>query len=180
MNYEIKAKHKPYKFGEKLDVGNIIFFYDEIRQVHIFYKVEDITSKYILVRKRAYDGVPIKRNERTLEKFTEKSMNDYDFYFIADKTYDQHLWPVNIKQALIKLKSLYNEKEYSLMQNMTWEQFNDKFNHFGGLSQWIRNYFGLYRGNFELLDDFDIDEPDADNVSSILVYYFWESIKDDK
>src|SRR5690606_8234082 len=128
----------------------------------------------------AFDGNPIKQKKRNLERFTQKTLDENEIKVIVDKTNDQNLWPINIAQAMLKLKSLYTPEEYSLMKKMTWEQFNDRFNRVGGLSQWIRNYFGLYRGNFDLALDFDIKDRSADNVSSMLVYYFWEYIKDDK
>ncbi|NGX84876.1 DUF6794 domain-containing protein [Aequorivita sp. KMM 9714] len=179
MKYEIKAKNEPLFFGGELKINNTIFlFCTEQDQIH-HYRVKETTPSYFLAEKMAVAGVPVSRNERDIEKFTAETFDNYKIYLINDKTNDQDLWPRNIKEALIILKSLYTPEECSEMQDMTWEQFDKRFNQIGGLSHWIRNYFGLYRGNFDLALDFDIEEPCADNVSSILVYYFWEYLKDE-
>ena len=72
------------------------------------------------------------------------------------------------------MSGLYNDVELQQMCKLEWKEFDSNFNGFGGLSMWIRNYFGLNRGNFDLALDCNIDNPTPDDVSAIIVYYFWE------
>ena len=48
--------------------------------------------------------------------------------------------------------------------------------HFG-LGQWVRNYFGLWGNNPELLKA--TGETDADEASSVILHKFWLALRDD-
>jgi hypothetical protein len=178
MDYEINSEIVPLSFGTQLSKGDIIILWNKQDDQHFQYIVEHTTTRYILAKKMSSKGIPIKVEERKTFKFTPETFQNNKLFLITDKTNDKHLWPTTLPNAILKLKLLYNNQELSLIKLMTWPQFDDQYNQFGGLSMWIRNYFGLYRGNFDLGLDCKIEEPSADNASSIIVYYFWEHIKD--
>jgi hypothetical protein len=48
--------------------------------------------------------------------------------------------------------------------------------HFG-LGQWVRNYFGLWGSNPELLRA--TGEHDADDASSVILHAFWLALRED-
>ncbi len=178
MDYEINSEIVPLSFGTQLSKGDIIILWIN-KMTNIFNILQNIPQQGIFWQKKCLQkGIPIKVEERKTFKFTPETFQNNKLFLITDKTNDKHLWPTTLPNAILKLKLLYNNQELSLIKLMTWPQFDDQYNQFGGLSMWIRNYFGLYRGNFDLGLDCKIEEPSADNASSIIVYYFWEHIKD--
>ena len=111
MEYEIKAKFERVFSIDKLKVGNIIFLFKKREDVIIHFKIEKTEPNYILAREMAFDGNPIKQKKRNLERFTQKTLDENEIKVIVDKTNDQNLWPINIAQAMLKLKSLYTPEE---------------------------------------------------------------------
>ena len=179
MNYNIDSTIVPLNsLNTKLDIGNIIMLWNKDKNLNLHLTVNKIEQDGIWVIKVANDGIPIPKVNRSKFRIDNETFKENKLYYILDKTNDKHLWPSTVKEAILKLTDLYSNIELQRMRNLEWKEFNSNFNGFGGLSLWIRNYFGLNRGNFDLALDCNIDDPSPDNVSAIIVYYFWESLND--
>jgi hypothetical protein len=177
MKYYIDSTIVPLNsLDTKLIVGSIIILWNEEKQINLQLLVNRIEQDCLSTIKVANDGIPIPKIDRRTYKIDNETFKDNKLFYILDKTNDQHLWPSTVEEALLKLRGLYSDVELQQMCNLEWKEFDSKFNGFGGLSMWIRNYFGLNRGNFDLALDCNIDKPTPDNVSAIIVYYFWEFI----
>ena len=83
-------------------------------------------------------------------------------------------WPKNLNEAISKLRLEYSVEQLDEISRMTYDEFEDKFLFLG---TWIRNYFGLWRGNYDLLITCDKDDASADNVSSIIMKEFYNSLQ---
>jgi len=82
-------------------------------------------------------------------------------------------WPHNLKEAIIKLKKEIGEPTVSEIKQMSKKEFDASFI---SLGQYIRNQFGLWRGNKELLLDVDSNNPEPDHVSGIIIDKLYEDI----
>jgi hypothetical protein len=175
MNYNIDSTIVPlHSLDTKLVIGNIIMLWNKDKQINLQLLVNRIEQDGIWALKVANDGIPIPKVKRSLFKIDNETFKENKLFYILDKTNDQHLWPSTVKEAVLKLRGLYSDIELQQMCKLEWKEFDSNFNGFGGLSMWIRNYFGLNRGNFDLVLDCNIDNPTPDDVSAIIVYYFWE------
>lgn len=175
MKYNIDATIVPLNsLDTKLTIGTVIMLWNKDKQINIQLLVNSIEQNCITATKVASDGIPIPKINRSKFIIDNETFKDNKLFYTLDKTNDQHLWPSTVKEAVLKLSGLYNDVELQQMCKLEWKEFDSNFNGFGGLSMWIRNYFGLNRGNFDLALDCNIDNPTPDDVSAIIVYYFWE------
>lgn len=175
MKYNIDSTIVPLNsLDTKLTIGSVIMLWNKDKQINIQLLVNRIEQDCISATKVASDGIPIPKINRSIFIIDNETFKDNKLFYILDKTNDQHLWPSTVKEAVLKLSGLYSDVELQQMCKLEWKEFDSNFNGFGGLSMWIRNYFGLNRGNFDLALDCNIDNPTPDDVSAIIVYYFWE------
>ncbi len=175
MKYNIDSTIVPLKsLDTKIIVGSIIILWNKDKQINLQLLVNRIEQDCISAIKVANDGIPIPKVKRSSFKIDNETFIENKLFYILDKTNDQHLWPSTVKEAVLQLRGLYTDFALQQMCNLEWKEFDSNFNGFGGLSMWIRNYFGLNRGNFDLALDCNINNPTPDNVSAIIVYYFWE------
>lgn len=175
MKYYIDATIVPLNsLDTELTIGSVLMLWNKDKQINIQLLVNRIEQDCISATKVADDGIPIPKINRSIFIIDNETFKDNKLFYILDKTNDQHLWPSTVKEAVLKLSGLYSDVELQQMCKLEWKEFDSNFNGFGGLSMWIRNYFGLNRGNFDLALDCNIENPTPDDVSAIIVYYFWE------
>lgn len=162
----------------KLSQGDFLYNYNQTIKQIIHYEIVRIDNENVRIRTMALTGLPIRKNERQDIEFGIATLIKRKFYLLDDELNDRDFWPKTIDEAVEKLILKYSRKELKMIKAMDWIEFSNKYNSIGGIALWIRNYFGLYRGNYDLLLDCDMEEADADNVSSIIVYKLWEKVKD--
>jgi len=167
--------------SSKLKVMDIITSFEspgEKKGDYIEYMITNIEEQNISVKKMAVNGEPLKNNLRASFHFNFQSLIENKFNLIADNTNDRDTWPRNLIEAVKELVNLYDDKELQHISKLTWSEFQMEYNTIGGLDQWIRNYFGLWRGNYDLMLDTKIDKINADNASLSILYHFWEFVVD--
>lgn len=178
MDYKLDAKIKLVTQETKLRLGDLLHNYNRVIKKIVHYEIVEVNNESVRIMLMALNGLPIKRDERQLVDFKITTLVKREFYIQVDKSNDRDFWPKSIEKAIEKLMFQYSNDELRNIKTMDWIEFNNRYNSIGGIALWIRNYFGLYRGNYDLLLDCDTEEADADNVSSIIVYKLWEKIKD--
>ncbi|MCP4748516.1 MAG: hypothetical protein GY874_20640 [Desulfobacteraceae bacterium] len=87
-------------------------------------------------------------------------------------------YPCNVKEAVEKLKKVIPLKERTILANLQ----PDDLNHLGGgLSEYIKQAFGLYAGNADLLkscaETGSLDRPLADEASAVILRAFYDYLK---
>ena len=84
-------------------------------------------------------------------------------------------WPVSIEDAVYVLSLLVEDEDKTAFKNMPEEEFIIS-THFS-IGMYIRNNFGLWSDNKELLRSCGADNTDPDNAASIILKAFWKSIQ---
>ena len=82
--------------------------------------------------------------------------------------------PTTVEAAVRILRGLVPADEQTKITLLSEDQLLSL--HFG-LGQWVRNYFGLWGSNPELLKA--TGETDADEASSVILRKFWLALRDD-
>jgi hypothetical protein len=82
--------------------------------------------------------------------------------------------PTTVDAAVRILMGLVPVEEQAKITLLTEDQLLTL--HFG-LGQWVRNYFGLWGNNLELLKA--TGETDADDASSVILHEFWLALRGD-
>lgn len=167
--------------SSKLKINDIISSFEapgEKKGDYIEYMIINIEGRNISLKKMAVNGEPLKNNLRASIHFSFESLIENKFNLLADNTNDRDTWPRNLIEAVKELVKLYDDKELHHISNLTWSQFQMEYNTVGGLDQWVRNHFGLWRGNYDLMLDSKIDKINADNASLSILYHFWEFVVD--
>ena len=82
--------------------------------------------------------------------------------------------PTTVDAAVRILRGLVPVDEQAKITSLTEDQLLSL--HFG-LGQWVRNYFGLWGSNADLLRA--TGETDADNASGVILHKFWLALRDD-
>lgn len=85
------------------------------------------------------------------------------------------LHPATVDAAVRVLMSLVPQDEQIRISAMT-EADLDSLH--PSLGQWIRNYFGLWKGNVALLDATGAGDPDG--ASGVIIKAFWQRLRDDQ
>jgi hypothetical protein len=143
------------------------------------YQISKIDHKNITVQKMAVNGEPLKVEQRIVTTFKFEDLVNNKSSLLIDETNDKDDWPKTLPDAIKQLLEIYDESELDSISRMSWSEFQMKyFLTYGGLDQWVRNNFGLWRGNYDLLLDSKIDKIDADNASISILYHFWEYVVD--
>ncbi len=179
---EIIANWTKIESSTPLHPGDIIACWENVanEKIHVQFVIQDISSKTIRAERTMIGGLVLSKGKRETKSFDITELISNNFKLLMDKTNDRHHWPKTLNEAIKKLEKQYSKSELIQISNMTWTQFEEKFNSFGGLGQWIRNYFGIWRGNFELYLSCNIESPMDDNVSYAIMYHFWETLRDRK
>jgi hypothetical protein len=82
--------------------------------------------------------------------------------------------PTTVDEAVRILRGLVPAEEQARITSLTEDQLLSL--HFG-LGQWVRNYFGLWGSNPELLKA--SGETDADDASGVILRQFWLALRDE-
>jgi hypothetical protein len=168
---------EPIKSLSDLNCGTLLYFWevkDGIKTNNIQFIVHSLNKNYVTVRRMAKNGKVLPQNERTLFNYSLSFLIKKNAKFNYEITNEKESWPKNMDEAIKIIHDSMEENQLEEIRQLTWKQFIDKYNSFGGLPLWIRNNFGLWRGNFELLLNCKIDDIDADNASMSILYHFWE------
>ncbi|MBC7749219.1 MAG: hypothetical protein H7Z76_11710 [Methylotenera sp.] len=159
-----------------LQEGDIVKGLDKVTKNVCEYLIVKIQANSVMLKLMAIGGCPLKRDKRTLSEETLEVLIQYNFHLLVDNTNDRDNWAQTIDVAVIKLQTVVAPEIIGKMRQMTWKEFENEYSIFGGLSMMIRNYFGLWRGNYDLMLACDLDKPNADDVSEIILYNLWESV----
>lgn len=87
-------------------------------------------------------------------------------------------WPQTVGQAVSHLKTVLSLKDRSLLSNLR----SDELNHLSpGISEYIKQKFGLYEGNDKLKDSCaevgHLSQPLPDEVSAVILRALWEDLR---
>lgn len=139
---------------------------------YIQHLITDIKDNLISTEKIIASGLPFKKEKRTKHTFSVDTLVN-KFRLLQDKTNDRRNWPTNLEEAITKLEITLNKNDLKKIRQLSWDEFQKTF---FGLGEWIRNNFGLWRGNVDLLLSCNLDTPDADGASYYILYHFWEYV----
>lgn len=147
---------------------------------NIEYIVLNVSEFDFQLLSMARNGEPFKLNERKSKTLSLTALQENEFKLLDDKSNDKSKWPGSVDEAVKILNAFFERNQVKEVEQMTWEEFSLKYVELGSLGNWIRNYFGLWRGNYDLMLDCEISERNADNVSTHISYCLWEYITNKK
>lgn len=140
-----------------------------------FFEVLSINDNDIRALLMMVEGIAVTPQNRYEVILTQENLINYSFKVIHPRftTYEKELWPKNLEDAIKIMASWFtNEETYGVL--------NSTYNYFiGSVGQKLRNDFGLWNGNFELLLNIDPINPEADNVSEIIMKIFYTNRYED-
>ena len=177
---EIKSQYESITFSTNLQPGQIVLTYQrDPTQNHdvTAHQIAKVDNKVVTAQRMAVNGVPLKVEQRIVSIFKVEDLVQNRSSLLIDKANDKDDWPKTLSEAIKMLLEMYTDTELSDISQMSWSKFQMDFV-FSGLDQWVRNYFGLWRGNYDLLLDSMIDKVDPDNTSIYILYHFWEYVAD--
>lgn len=144
----------------------------------VIYRVLGDKSEYlegmVPIQEMSRSGKALKENERNTVSVPFNHFIENKFSLLLDKSHDQMNWPKSFGEAVLKLKLQFTEKQLLEIQQLSKEEFDSKYLTVG---YWIRNHFGLWRGNFTLLLDCDKSNPEPDHVSEVIIEKFWKYLQ---
>ena len=97
--------------------------------------------------------------------------NDFEIY--DEGLPEESEWPRTRRQAVEALKKELDDEAIQRIQALGPDDFYQLHHDLG---TFIRNQFGLWRGNDELLHDVDPEEPEPDHVSGIILSAFYKEV----
>ncbi|MEX1013830.1 MAG: DUF6794 domain-containing protein [Candidatus Paceibacterota bacterium] len=177
---QIDAKWVPITNETTLHENDLINCWEVIDEEKclVVYRVLGPKSKYfegmIPIREMSRAGKVLTKNERMTASVPFDHFIKNKSSLLVDKSYDQMNWPKSLNEAVSKLRSQFTEKQLLEIQQLSKEEFELRYL---GVGSWIRNQFGLWRGNFNLLLDCDELNPEPDNVSNVILEKLWESLQ---
>ena len=87
-------------------------------------------------------------------------------------------WPTALEEAINRVIAVLTDEQKKDIQNMSKD---DLILLHHNLGQWIRNEFGLWHGNFKLLESCRARFPfDADGASEIIIRSVWKKLRETK
>lgn len=179
MTEMINSYWKPITSISDIKIDTLIYFWETnngVKTDNIQFLITSIKGKILTIRKMTINGTILPDKERQTYDYSIESLVKRNAKYLYDEINDKAYWPKELNEAIKTLLDKFDEKELNEIRNMTWQQFQNKYNTFGGLGLWIRNYFGLWRGNFDLLINCKIDDINSDNATMSILYHFWEFI----
>jgi hypothetical protein len=96
-------------------------------------------------------------------------------------------WPRNVDEAIRRIMSELSDKDKNIIKNSS---FNDLIHFHFSLGMWIRNNFGLWKGNRELarslaekfpdrvLKLYDCEHVEPDSASMVIIEEVWKKLQD--
>jgi tetratricopeptide (TPR) repeat protein len=178
---QIKSHFEKISISTQLHLNDIVSVFEvgnNQNKVLVEYFVSAFDETDITLTKTAIDGEPLKRELRETRNLKFDILIENKFNLLIDETNDKGTWPMTLDDSIKELIKLHDKSELKHISKMTWSEFQMEYNTVGGLDQWVRNYFGLWRGNYDLLLDSKIDKINADSASLSILYHFWEYVVD--
>jgi hypothetical protein len=86
----------------------------------------------------------------------------------------EHEWPKTLKEAIIRLETELGIEKVREIKKMSKDEFD--VNYFL-LGQYIRNQYGLWRGNKFLIEDVSKTTSHPDDISEIIIGEFFKYVK---
>lgn len=86
-------------------------------------------------------------------------------------------WPKTLEEAVAELKNEFGKEEIDKIKKMKRNEFDINYLFLG---QYIRNQFGLWAGNKELLHNVLPNKPEPDNVSQIIIEKLFNDVKKER
>lgn len=180
MDIILSAKIIPIAKDTTLNENDIISYWQIIdgKKTRVEYKVlgakHDFFEGMVPVMEMSIGGKALKENKRIVFSFPFDFFIENSFDLLIDESYDQMFWPKNLNEAIAKLRLEYTNDQLAEISRMTFDEYE---NNYLFLGSWIRNYFGLWRGNYDLLINCDENDASADNVSSVIKKGFFNSLQ---
>lgn len=153
--------------------GQIIRTFIEGREMQ--YKIIGLSSikGFLEVCDYAVDGLVLPLDKQNKHGFAGWFIIERKFEILIEKPSLDKTWPRNLKEAVEILKNeIDDNKKYEILK-MSKEDFIYSF---FGLGAYIRNKFGLWQGNYDLINNVDSINPDPDNISSIILDALYEEL----
>jgi hypothetical protein len=180
MEKELRAKEVPITEDTTLHEWDLITCLQQVggKSVQIVWRMlsarQDGNEEMIEIQEMSRDGVAIKEDKRIRIWVPLEYLIENEFCLLQDKSYDEMDWPRTLDRAVSKLKSQFDQNQLLEVRQMSQDDFLSRYL---GSGVWIRNYFGLWRGNFELLLDCDESNPEPDHVSTVILKELWQSMQ---
>jgi hypothetical protein len=178
LNQDIQAGWVKFDPEKQLDNNMIILYWESDLNNQIIpvqFRVVYSNDNEVKAERSMVNGVALNHELKTTIAFSKKQLSDLSFTVLVDETNDHKDWPKTIPEATEKLLKKLPSEQIEEIKKLSWSEFYSRYISMG---QWIRNYFGLWRGNFTLALNCNIDEPTADNVSEAILYNFWQTLAD--
>ena len=177
--YEILANSDLITLNTKLKVNDIISnieIHDGLGSSKTQYNIIEISNLEIVVQKVAIkNGFVLKPDKRERLTFLFNDLIKGEFKLLIDITNDRSHFPKTIDEASNRLIGVFSIEELLKVKNIPWEEYRIEAHM--GTAVWLRNYFGLWRGNWDLILDSGIESMDPDDVSSMILHDFWNKIQ---
>jgi tetratricopeptide (TPR) repeat protein len=178
---EIKSRFETISKSTQLQQDEIIMMYERDAthgNAVTAYQILKIDQFNVRVKKMAINGEPLKVEQRLVTNFKFEDFVNNKSSLLIDETNDKDGWPKTLPDAIKQLLEIYDDASLNHISQMSWSEFQMEYFMIGGLDLWVRNNFGLWRGNYDLLLDSKIDKIDPDNASVSILYHFWEYVVD--
>ncbi|MCI0449000.1 MAG: hypothetical protein L0Y79_04325 [Chlorobi bacterium] len=95
------------------------------------------------------------------------------FEILKDDLRDTNTWPRTLDDAVKILEAEFGEKEIEKIKNLNYEEFEFQYLDLG---QYIRNRFGLWAGNKDLITNIGCKSKSPDDISEIIIKEFYNYI----
>lgn len=176
----INSYWKKVSFDTVLIINDLLYTWEIVngkKTIKIEYIVFNINQDKIILQKMAVNWKVLLKDQRVLYEYSIKTLIENEFIYLYNEIDNKMNWPKTLDKAIQKLCELHDDEQLNSISHLSWNEFYNKdIDTLGGLSRWIRNNFGLWEGNFDLLLDCKIDDIDADNASISILYHFWEYV----
>jgi hypothetical protein len=137
----------------------------------------DFFEGMIPLKEVARDGRALEKHSQVIISLSIEFIIENGFRVLVDKSNDHEYWPKTKEEAFEKLIPLLSEEALMEIASISLDDFLMEYCTIGS---WIRNYFGLWRGNYQLLLDCDSENPEADNVSTVILSELWHFLNENK
>lgn len=144
---------------------------DEVGRYLVQFLVCEVFGEKILLQRMMENGKLLKMKDRERCVIDKDEMVKGRYLFSNMIVGNSEEWPKTMGEAVRLLEEYFKEEGFVVPREIKWKEFEGKYLECG---MTIRNYFGLWTGNFELMDNCGIEDIDADNASHAILYNFWE------
>jgi hypothetical protein len=114
---------------------------------------------------------PEKQNKHNLAGWL---LIDKNFEILIQRPSDDPNWPHNLDEAVRILINEMQNNDKEKIQKMSKLDFDF---YSLGLGSYVRNKFGLWQGNHDLINDVDSNDPNPDNISNLILEAVYEELK---